>query len=192
MTRAARMRSSAHRTACSSQLTIRGASDTRGRGIDDRGRITGNYRNADGVEHGFVRDKSGFHAIDVPDAATTDVWDIDVLGRMIGDTTDTSGIVHGYVYEEGTFRLLDFPGAAQTSTRGISASGVIVGLYSDDFDAVFLHGLEITSDGAMHSFDVPGAVLEAGGTSGFAVNARGDIVGDYNDATGLHGFVRHP
>src|SRR5205823_725666 len=65
-------------------------------GINNAGQIVGNYTDASGVVHGFLRGADGltYTMIDVPNQATAD--GINNLGQVVGTYKDDSG-QHGYV-----------------------------------------------------------------------------------------------
>ena len=75
-----------------------GADDTKLRGIDNWGRITGNFTNySDGIEHGFIKDARGFHQVDYPGSTSTDVSNINDFGVAVGDYSDPDvGNVHAF------------------------------------------------------------------------------------------------
>jgi len=68
-------------------------------------------------------------------------------------------------------RIMASPGGAWTSTRFGSATAKT-------------HAF-VLRRGTFTTIDVPGAVA----TFGRGINARGDIVGNYIDGTGTHGFL---
>ena len=77
-----------------------------------------------------------------------------------------------------TFTTFDPPGSQGTSPVNINPVGQIVGNY---FDANFVtHGFLRTTDGAIISFDAPGAIF---GTFPVAITPQGLIVGTYNNPT---------
>jgi len=85
-----------------------------------------------------------------------------------------------------TFTTIDPPGSQGTSPVGINPAGQIVGNY---FDANFVtHGFVRATDGAITSFDAPGAGIA---TFPVAITPQGSIVGWYLDANfGSHIFLR--
>jgi YVTN family beta-propeller protein len=80
------------------------------------------------------------------------------------------------------FKSLDFPGAINTQATAITPSGLIVGRYSSP-DGV-QHGFTLRN-GVYSSVDGPGATF----TDVAWVNARGDLVGSFNDSRGSHAYV---
>ena len=171
-----------------------GAGDTKLRGIDNWGRITGNFTNdSDGIEHGFIKDAGGFHQLDYPGSTSSDVWNINDLGIAVGDYSDPDvGNVHAFVLKGRHFTSvdIDLPDVWATSIRGINNFGFMVGVYAYDFadDHSFLRG----PDGRITYIDYPGFT----GSDIGGINNLGVIVGTYyNDEdyvghayiiTGLH------
>lgn len=77
------------------------------------------------------------------------------------------------------FKSFDFPGAINTQATAITPSGLIVGRYN-------------STDGVQHGFTLRNGVYSSVGGPGATftdvawVNARGDIVGSFNDSRGSH------
>jgi YVTN family beta-propeller protein len=80
------------------------------------------------------------------------------------------------------FKSFDFPGAINTQATAITPSGLIVGRYNSP-DGV-QHGFTLRN-GLYSSVDGPGASF----TDLAWVNARGDMVGSFNDSRGSHAYV---
>jgi uncharacterized membrane protein len=169
-------------------------------GINRRGDIVGRYCTVlpcvPEARHGFLLSGGEFWRIDVPGAAGTNAWAINDRGKIVGGYQDTDGKSHVYLLREGHFTTIDFPGAVDTAPLGtkggINSRGDIVSYYcatepcSLDNDSE--HGF-LLSDGEFTTIDFPGGHAAAG----FGINARGDIVGPYNDASGNgHGFLLNP
>jgi probable HAF family extracellular repeat protein len=123
-----------------------------------------------------------FTTIDVPDSTSTDLNGNSVLA-IAGDFDDADGNTHGFVLSNGVFTQIDVPGAnGYTSVNGINASGELAGTYADN--AGVLHAFYL-SKGAFITLDPPGATESQGGF----LNAKGQVVGGYRDASTNH--VRH-
>ena len=93
--------------------------------INDRGRITGNYIDSSGVNHGFVRGRFGaITTFNVPEAGTgsgqgTLPEGIDLAGEITGQYVDSSGVNHGFVRSPfGAISSFDAPGAGTASGQG--------------------------------------------------------------------------
>ena len=169
--------------------------------INPAGAIVGQYMDANNAYHGFVRSPRGtFDTFDVPEAGTgpgegTLPEGINSAGVITGYYTDTSGSSHGFVRTaEGTFRIFDAPGAGipagaactppiicSNGTQGaaINVEGEIVGQYVDTNDV--FHGFLRAPDGAIRTFDAPGAGTASGQgtyiTFGEGINLFGTVVG---------------
>jgi uncharacterized membrane protein len=169
-------------------------------GLNRRGEIVGRYCTVlpcmPETRHGFLLSGGEFWGIDVPGAAGTGAWGINDNGEIVGGYQGTDGKSHVYLLREGQFTTIDFPGAVDTAPTGdkggINFRGDIVSYYcafepcSLDNDSE--HGF-LLSNGEFTTIDFPGGHA----TAGFGINARGDIVGPYNDASGNgHGFLLNP
>src|SRR5439155_235456 len=86
----------------------------------------------------------------------------------------------------GTFTTIDDPSATlvNTKTFGINDAGQIVGTYARGTNHGFL-----LSGGVFTDVDDPQATQ---GTEAQGINAMGQVVGEYDDATGIHGFLMTP
>jgi len=139
-----------------------------------------------------------YTTVDWPQAfnTTSAVNGVNDSADVVGVYDDADGNFHGFVaYRGGRLARLDYPGARQTFLIGIANNRSISGTFFDG-DGV-QHGFTYRA-GAFRRYDVPGAGtvgmgFELGnglGTSGFGLNDRGDLVGQYGDAEGMgHGFV---
>jgi uncharacterized membrane protein len=159
-------------------------------GINNRGQIVGQYRDARG-EHGYLRDPRGrLTTIDVPGARATAPVKINDRGQIVGiysrnatNTKDPDAAVHGFVLDRAKVTTIDYPGAASTQAAGINNRGEVVGDY---FDAAgTAHGFRWYK-GRFTRIDVPGAF-----TGVLDINDCGQIVGYHADdlAGPFHAFV---
>jgi uncharacterized membrane protein len=175
-------------------------------GINDHGQIVGSYGVAEGKFQSFVRDRSGdIITFDVPGAVVTAPFDINNRGQVVGFYADTepdaSGSVppnsiHGFVWTRGSVRKIDVPGAIGTAAFDLNDRGEVVGIYADPKEGDpkgTTHGFRLRK-GAFSTIDPPGAV-DIEGTPGFrataplGINNRGQVVGQYADAQGLHAYL---
>src|SRR5262249_17302083 len=110
-----------------------GSKATEALAINTSGQVVGNYDDADGKRHGFLRMSDGTYAppIDVAGAALTAAAAINDSGQIVGRYRDAGGIFHGFVLSSGRYTTVDPPGSAETFAGGINASGQIVGFYVD-------------------------------------------------------------
>lgn len=85
-------------------------------------------------------------------------------------------------------------GYCGTQALAMNDKGTIVGFYTDD--KVVPHAFIRSADGKYTSFEAPKAGIGAylnQGTVPYSINERGEIVGQYEDASNVYyGFIRHP
>jgi hypothetical protein len=182
-------------------------------GINASGTITGIYSNAMGVTHGFIRTADGtFTAFDSPSAGSTSPGiegtipiSINSNGDVTGICIDSSHAYHGFVRlaSDGTVTEFDAPGAGSAANRGtsplsINDAGEIAGLYTTGGAGVgsSYYGFLRAANGTITTVSEPNAGSgedgegDKQGTEAVAINASGEIVGDYYDSkNNLHGFV---
>jgi hypothetical protein len=179
-----------------------GSNSTYPLSINLEGAIVGNYYDASGVSHGFLRSPSGkLTTFDAPGAGTnaninngTFPKGINLLGTIGGWTNDANDVSHGFLRTpDGTFTTFDAPGSDTnpadqrgTTVTGINDLGATSGYYQD-VSGVF-HGFLRSPNGEFTTFEAPKkAFFIPVGT----LNLEGSIVGYYLDSNYLyHAFVR--
>src|SRR5438045_661055 len=119
---------------------------------------------------------------DVPGATSTEGNGINNSNVIAGSFTDSSGANHGYILQNGHFTTVDFPNAAVTSVLGINDHGDVVGVYQLVDNTHPAHGFVRHANGTFASIDDPKASF---GTAAAGINASGEIVGSYDNATGF-------
>jgi hypothetical protein len=162
--------------------------------INPAGVITGDYFDASGVDHGFLRAPDGtITTFDAPGAVngTSLLCCITPAGAVAGISFDANFVGHGFLRApDGTFTSFDPPGAAPpfgTNPNGNNPAGAISGWYFD-MSGVF-HGFLRAPDGTFTTIDPPGSLA----TFASVINPKGVITGNYIDASGAtHGFLRIP
>jgi hypothetical protein len=106
--------------------------------INPSGMITGNYFDAKGLLHGFVRDRDGtITTFDGPGAGLfgTTPTGINLRGEITGYFYDASNVAHGFLRDRGgTITAFD-AGPNGTFATSINPSGEIAGYYSDASDS---------------------------------------------------------
>jgi len=65
--------------------------------INESGAIVGEYADASGNRHGFLRKEGRFYSIDYPGAVSTSRGAINSQGTIVGQYIDTNNHVHGYI-----------------------------------------------------------------------------------------------
>jgi uncharacterized membrane protein len=177
-------------------VDVPGASNTFPSGVNDRGRVVGFYEDSarpTGVG-GFVREPGGeITRIDFPGALVTQPHGINNRGQIAGFYVDAGGKLHGFLRSKGSFRTIDVPGAVGAIALDVNDRGEIVGGYGDPQRRT--HGYRLRK-GVFTTIDPPGAVDVPGNpgfaaTAPFGINNRGQIVGQYADAQGLHAYLLH-
>jgi probable HAF family extracellular repeat protein len=91
---------------------------------------------------------------------------------------------HAYLVTDGVTQIIDPPGSISAGAWDINPSGEIVGFFTDQANRT--HGF-LLHKGAYTVIDFPGNDVVA--TKARGINPQGDVVGQYVDSRGLHGFV---
>lgn len=116
-----------------------------------------------------------------PGAILTTVNGLNNSNTIVGSYFDSNDFVHGFVYRQGKFTAVNIAGATATEVLGINDYGDIVGVYQLPGPLNF-HGF-LRHNGEFTTIDSPQAQF---GTTAFAINRAGTIIGSYDDA---HGFI---
>ncbi len=96
--------------------------------------IIGYYIDANGINHGFTRDKRGTLAfpVDMPGATGTFLLGNNDSNWGVGRYTDGAGVTHGLFFiTPDNMLTYDYPGSTFTSLNGINKDGYVVGYYLD-------------------------------------------------------------
>jgi probable HAF family extracellular repeat protein len=171
-------------------------------GINRGGEIVGRFCTvlpcSPDKRHGFLLRGAALTTIDFPGAAGTNAWGINNRGEIVGGHQDTAGRSHAFQLRESQFETIDFPGAFDTAPDGtkggINSRGDIVSYYcAFQLCGDSQHGFLLSGGKFTTTMDFPAMITGSLGghvTDNFGINARGDIVGTYNDANGTaHGFL---
>lgn len=172
-------------------------------GLSPDGTITGFYLDASNVWHSYERAPSGtILRFNAPGAGTgayegTSAYGLDSARTASGFYADAGNANHGFIRtRDGKFTTFDPPGAGTGSGQGtwvncMNLPGTMTGWYVDADNVA--HGFWSPAEGGINitTFDIPGAGTGAQqGTLPLTVNAVGEIVGYYVDASfGVHGFL---
>jgi uncharacterized membrane protein len=169
-------------------------------GINEGGDVVGRYCSSapclppgNGSVHAFIYADGAFTTIDVPGALESDAFRISANGTIVGGFAQTGGPGELFVLSHGAFTTSALPNnkSVTLDDGGINTRGDIVGTYCDSGFPCLLgptgtHGFLLTSKGVFTTIDYPGAVASA--TTG--INTRGDIVGEWADASAVsRGFI---
>ncbi len=169
-------------------------------GIDNGGDTGGFWIDAKGVNHGFVRFNGAFTAVDDPRGAFNQILGVH-NGIAAGTYQDANMMFHAYLYNyniavnssmPGGFSELPYTNAQAT---GLAGGRKVVGFATDangathGFLATYTPGRRVgvsTQTIATLAFPTQGVTV----TQALGVNDAGEVVGQYNDATGAtHGFI---
>ena len=170
--------------------------------------VMGNYIDANGVYHGFLRAPDGrFTEFDVPGAGNgagqgaVEVHGMNPAREIVGTILDANNVYHGFLRTpQGKFTTFDCPGAGKgmyqgTASHSVNPAGLILAEYLDANNV--WRGCLRSPHGTFTTFDPPG--IGTGYYQGtfpaiFAgLNPEGASVGEYLDANYVwHGYLRAP
>jgi hypothetical protein len=161
-------------------------------GINDAGVVVGDYPLGTNPTQGYIKNGSVYTILSYPGAYTTVAHGINNAGQIVGNYQEAapSLLYHGFLFNAGVYTQIDYPATPQAPVTGshvfgINNNGQMVGTYSDSTSLG--HGF-VYSSGVYSTLDYPGART----TSLLSINDFGVIVGGYQDATGVHGFIATP
>jgi uncharacterized membrane protein len=150
--------------------------------------IAGEFDDDHGNRHGFVLDNHGFIQFDIPGALATTINGMNASGDLAGLWDDGTRL-HGFVIKNGKTTTIDPPGSTYTGSINLNASGLVLGAFRNTSPVPQTrHGVLLDKKGAFTTFDAPGAVTP-GGTVPASVNDHGEIVGNFVNGAGRHGFI---
>lgn len=174
-----------------------GSTFTNALGINEQGDIVGRYcqlstcRPGTGAFRAFVLRDGEYTTLEAPGAIETHAFKILGTGRILGGLATAEHTEEFALWRKNTFTRMSLPDGKQLAidNGAINERGDIVGSYCDGVTPCLLgpfgnHGFLISGD-EFHTIDVPGATS----TAIFGINARGDIVGAYNNAAPARGFL---
>ncbi len=154
-------------------------------GINDAGQIVGEYSVVFVVPggfpqaHGFLLEKGKFTTIDVPDFSRVfnHPLGINNRGQIVGDSRDELGPVLGFLLDHGNFTTLLAEGHPESIASCINDRGQIVLITFNPQENLLL------DKGKFNTLDLPAGAFATGITN------SGEIVGEYSDESGSHGFL---
>jgi len=168
-------------------IDVPGATLTGAYDINPEGDIVGHYGvPPTGRMAGFLLRNGNFTTYAHPDAVAANKMTCGVgitpQGEIVGHYQDTKG-VHGFILNEAGFTAIDVQGGVNVQAHGVNPEEEIVGFFIGSDNKY--HGFLLDKWDLMTQIDVPGAV----NTLVRRNNSRGDLVGNYRDAAGMHGFL---
>lgn len=150
--------------------------------------VTGYAKDGEGTRHGFVWRDGVFTPVDAPGAGSygTKVVGINDRKDVVGSYRDGENRHHGFLFSRGVYTTIDMPGSLEgdgfTDAQGINDRGEIAGYYAAADGTS--HGFVI-GNGLYTTVDVPDAYW----TEIYSINAVGDVVGEFEDASGIHAMT---
>jgi uncharacterized membrane protein len=168
-----------------------GARDTNVTGVNNQDQILGGaitIENGVEVSRGFLMQNGGFSMpIEVPGTNYTAPMGINNLGHITIATRDDNRLIHGFLLVNGKFTQIDYPESTQSGPHAINDLGNIVGFVQfGGFGNS--RGYLLTPGGTPNPFSL--IMYQNYSTDAYGINNNGDIVGDFVDGAGLHGFIR--
>ncbi|MBO0881020.1 MAG: hypothetical protein J2P17_11880 [Mycobacterium sp.] len=143
-------------------------------GLNNRGQITVQSEDGNGMPHDFLLDDGEFSPIVFPGAQATVVHKINANGTIVGvhaNPGEPMDVQHGFILERGRYSQFDLPGIKLVGANSMSANGQLVGYYLEPDQSV-LHGL-FFERGEITNIDLPGVPT----TTVYDINERGQLVG---------------
>jgi uncharacterized membrane protein len=150
------------------------------------GVVVGTFQNPSdgGTVHGFAYDHGAWTRFDHPQVncppgnyeCGTTVSAIDSAGRMVGSWKDQAKVEHGFLLVSGVFTDLTIPNAKSAFFDAILDDGTTSGVYTDATTGK-RRGFVRDKGGRVTTIDRPGLTVVRG------INARGDLVGRFVDAS---------
>jgi hypothetical protein len=162
-----------------------GAIQTDAYGVNRSGVISGDYVDANHIQHGMILNGTKLTTLDLQGCQTTGntvgsiaAFAINNLGTVAGWCL-MNGVPVAFTYANGTFTPIAFPGASGTEANGINDNGEVVGTY---FAAGKQHGFQLIGN-TYTSIDIRQAVSttawgvnNAGLITLFGPNAKGTFI----------------
>ncbi|NVN92516.1 MAG: hypothetical protein HXX11_18230 [Desulfuromonadales bacterium] len=168
-----------------------GYEGTQPRGINDKGQVSGYYRDSPGYHHGFIRSSDGttYTSFDCTSSVCNG------SGWSYGAGINTSGVAVGYClgtslgYHRGFMRsaggaytAVEDPLVQRTyqddgtTVSGINDKGQMVGYYTVTTGGHGVHGFFTKTDGTFVNVDYP----SINWTLALGINSGGDVTGYYS------------
>jgi len=124
-----------------------------------------------------------FRNLEIPNAQSTTPYGVNDSGVISGNYTDSSSVSHCFMHSGNTLTTITDPNGTGTSCFGINAAGAIVGFYNvlNSFSNGFIY-----ANGVFTDVIVPTATA---GTIAYGINDSGEVVGQFADSNGTHGFL---
>ena len=169
-------------------LDYPGFGSTVATGVNSSGEVVGAFGDNQGRAHGFTYVNGIYTAFDPPRSNFTIPSVIDNLGNISGYFTNPNSQIfeEGFVLTvAGSYRYIVYPGAATTEIRSMNDKRQFTGNIGDGAGK---NDAFIYRNGQFQIIAYPGSTR----TDASGMDDAGDVVGDWEDATTAHGFLRMP
>jgi len=169
-------------------------------GINERGDVAGRYCTlttcmppGNGSFHGFVYRDGQVEPLEVPGAIETNGFKLAANGVVVGGFASVGAPEQLFVFSHDEYTPYALPNEKSITldNGGVNSHGDMVGSYCNAGSPCLLgptgtHGFLLSTSGEFAIIDYPAAVA----TAATGINARGDIVGNWNDAGAVgRGFL---
>jgi probable HAF family extracellular repeat protein len=157
---------------------------TVGTAINNAGAVVGQvaYRTSD---FGFELIGSSYRPITPPGAIYSQATGITTAGEVVGFVTNTSGYAN-YRFVHGKYQPIKIPNAAGAQVYGVNLAGTaVVGFYGPT---------SVSGSGFVYQNNILTTLQfpETSYTVASGINSAGEVVGQFGDANGVHGFLWTP
>jgi probable HAF family extracellular repeat protein len=116
-----------------------------------------------------------------------------IAGTSATAAQDAKEVEEGFILRNGQYQSIFFPGSFDTDLGGVNNRGVVFGTYGKKKNGVRMGGdgcFLWSKDGGYRKVELPdsiNAALAFPDCNG--LNDEGQLVGSYDDGSGLHGFL---
>jgi hypothetical protein len=166
-------------------IRVPGSVTTQALGLDDQGRVVGDYLDKKGVYHGYLWKRGRFTKLDVPRSTGTTIVGLNDRGETVGNYLGADGTRHGFFRDRrGHITTIEARGVDYTLPLDIDDRRRVVGFIGNGsvadpnrIDVTTIHGFAVKQgpDGPLTPIDVPGAP----NTLASGIDDRGRIAGFY-------------
>jgi len=159
-------------------------------GINNSADTVGFYIDTAGTNHGFFKEEGKDPvSVDLPGTTFNQLLGINNKDQAAGyfqDTASPAPLQHAYVHEKnGDFRVLGNLPMPSSQATGINDRGDVVGFLQQSTADTKSEGFLLKADGKLEVLNVPGSSF----TQALGVSNDDDVVGQFTDGTGTHGFL---
>ena len=167
-----------------------GSAQTQVVGINNSADTVGFYIDGAGTTNGFFREEGkNFQIVDLPGTTFNQLLGVNNKDQAAGyfqDTASPAPLQHAYIHEKnGDFRVLGNLPMPSSQATGINDRGDVVGFLQQSTADTKSEGFLLKADGKLEVLNVPGSSF----TQALGVSNDDDVVGQFTDGTGTHGFL---